>query len=54
VDTYNVRLSPNTPRGEYQIGLAMYAQIGGQRLAVTDADGVPLGDSPIIASVQVE
>ncbi len=54
VDTYSVRLSPNTPRGEYQIGLAMYAQIGGQRLAVTDADGVPLGDSPILTTVQVE
>lgn len=54
VDTYNVRLSPNTPRGEYQIGLAMYAQIGGQRLTVTEADGAPLGDSPILTIVQVE
>lgn len=53
-DTYTFRLAPNTPAGDYQIGFAMYAQLGGQRLNVTDADGVMLGDSPILTIVRVE
>ena len=43
-DVYHVPVNPDTPPGDYWIEVGFYDPVDGTRLAVTDAQGQPLGD----------
>lgn len=53
-DEYEVRVLPGTPPGEYLLSVGLYSMGGGYRLMRYDEQGQVLGDSAVIASVEVE
>jgi hypothetical protein len=53
IDTYTFRIADHAPDGTYQIGVVMYALIGGERLPITAADGTALGDLGTLTTLEV-
>jgi mannosyltransferase len=53
VDEYAIPLSAQAPPGRYQVEVGMYLGASGNRLAVTDDRGQPLGDHVILNEIQV-
>jgi hypothetical protein len=54
-DEYELRVLPGTPPGKYLLNVGLYSLAGGYRLPwLSDADGQPVGDSLVIASIDVE
>ncbi|MCX7682347.1 MAG: 6-pyruvoyl-tetrahydropterin synthase-related protein, partial [Anaerolineae bacterium] len=52
-DEYHVRVLPGTPPGEYLLNVGLYSMAGGYRLPRYDESGQAVGDSALIASVEV-
>lgn len=52
-DEYNVTVLPGTPPGEYMLNVGLYSLAGGYRLQRHDESGHIIGDSLVIASVEV-
>jgi hypothetical protein len=52
-DEYEIRVLPETPPGEYLINVGLYSADGGYRLLRYDEEGQVIGDSIVIASIQV-
>jgi hypothetical protein len=53
-DEYDIQVLPGTPPGEYVVNLGLYSRAGGYRLQRRDDEGRIVGDSVVIASVEVE
>jgi len=53
-DEYQVRVLPGTPPGEYALNVGLYSMDGGYRLQRYDEQGQVVGDSLVLASVEVE
>lgn len=54
MNQFNLRLDPQTPPGEYQVELGIYSVSEGERLAITDERGQPLGDRLMLGPIRVE
>jgi hypothetical protein len=52
-DEYEIRVLPGTPPGEYAINVGLYSMAGGYRLQRYDDGGRVVGDSIVIASIEV-
>ena len=50
---FEIPIDADAPPGNYQVIAGMYDLASGERLPWFDAEGVPLGDSLVLASVQV-
>jgi hypothetical protein len=53
-DEYEIRVLPGTPPGEYLLNVGLYSMSGSYRLQRYDDDGHIVGDSMVVASVEVE
>lgn len=53
-DEYEVRVLPGTPPGEYVLNVGLYSRAGGYRFLRYDEQGQPVGDSLVLASIQVD
>jgi hypothetical protein len=54
-DEYELRVLPGTPPGKYLLNVGLYSLAGGYRLPrLSDLDGQPVGDSLVVASIEVE
>jgi hypothetical protein len=53
-DQYEIHVPPGTPPGEYALNVGVYSMAGGYRLQRYDEDGRAVGDSVVIASVEVQ
>jgi len=52
-DEYEIRVLPETEPGEYVLNVGLYSAAGGYRLQRYDESGQPVGDSIVIASIEV-
>jgi len=52
-DEYDIRVLPGTPPGQYQLNVGIPTWAGGYRLLAYDDAGQALGDSAVIATVDV-
>lgn len=52
-DKYDIPIAPDAKPGTYQLKVGMYAENGGERLAIVGADGAPIGDSVSLATIEV-
>jgi hypothetical protein len=53
-DEYEVRILPGTPPGEYALNVGLYSMAGGYRLWRYDEQGQVVGDSLVLAPVEVQ
>jgi mannosyltransferase len=53
VDSYQIRVEPETPGGEYVIEIGMYQESTGTRLPAFDAQGQAIGDKIVLGRVWV-
>ncbi len=52
-DEYEIRVLPETQPGEYLLNVGLYSSAGGYRLQRRDDEGRAVGDSIVIASIEV-
>ena len=53
IDSYNVLLDSSIPSGVYAVQVGLYQPSTGQRLPAISSDGVPLGDSAVILTIEI-
>jgi hypothetical protein len=53
-DEYEIQILPGTPPGEYVLNVGLYSMDGGYRLQRYDEGGQAVGDSVVVASIEVE
>ena len=53
-DNHGIQVLAGTPPGEYQIEVGMYHPDSGERLAITDAGGQPLGDHIVLGPLTIK
>jgi hypothetical protein len=49
-----VTVDPVTPPGQYPLTIGLYDPESGQRLPIFDADGNLVGDSLLLATIEIE
>lgn len=52
-DEYDIRVPPDTPPGEYSLNVGLYLMSDGSRLKRYDEGGQVVGDSVVVATVEV-
>ena len=52
-DEYEIRILPGTPPGEYLLNVGLYSMAGGYRLQRHDDVGQVMGDSVVIAPIEI-
>jgi hypothetical protein len=53
VDEFALQVRPGAPAGTYWLRVGLYQALTGERAAVADAAGHPMGDSVTLAEVQI-